>query len=1143
MANNNDWLINLVGSLDPNKTKKQIDDDIKDIQQGLKKIELQAKLDSSVLSDLKRQLDNLHVELSNVTISQTALNNLVGQINNALQGIQIPNINFNPSGVGNFGRQVGELVSDKVNNALGKITSPEIGVRFTVEETDSIEFNRAVNEEIRKLQKLNNKMVSVRYTTNTEQRPVTDVWGNATGDYEHVEKLTGAVFRYNTETGEAITKTMKWAQIGTTVDDKGNDIPLMGWVQGLTSYNKSLEEATVKTDTFLDKQKQAVATAESKLSKIESELNDKNAPKTLANTDKVANGLNKALQDVRDQIALLGNASRDTFAQAKIDTDTQIVALENLIKRLKNAEYVATSLRTKTFDTVKKDEINNFEPLYQELLKSTAVDKDGVTFSTRAENLHNNILGATSSDEITTFLNNLSNLKTEYRAVRKQADDTAKATGLLTKKSEALSSLHIFRTANPDVEKFQASVGGATLAVLDLENAINNASSPAELNAAKEQMRAFERAAEDAGKATKNTATEYETLLKKANEAISTNKYSGSTSQVKTNYEKLDDSLIDDSLRTDYAQLISLSESLNSSMSNDDKVSTYKELEKLLPSVRNRITELSSAQKDLDKVNEIQHLSDTGHFARQVSDISVEYNKLSSVTKDLKTDFTRLNELQEILKNPQVDDSNYREFNTLIEKLKNNMHVLANEQKQAGTYDLSSLADPKKITALSEDVLKFMQSNTKMSRQYKKDFSGIFDKLQQDSNLTKKEIIELEREIKKLKLSVRNADQMGFSFVDKMKNAFVKFSEWGFATGLVSDLWSGIRTGISTVADLDTALVDLKKTANMSKQELEDFYYAANDVAKQMGVTTKEIIDQASAWSRLGFNTAEAATQMAKLSSQFKLISPGMTSDEAVSGLVSVMKAYGLDVEDVLDGIMSKVNVVGNKFALSNSDIIAMLQDSVSAMAEGNNTLEETIALETAAFEIAQDRSVGNGFKTVALRLRGINEETMELDDSLKTIKGDLYDITGVSVMEDADTYKSTYQILKDMDEIWDDLSDKKQAEALEMMFGKQRANVGAAVLQNFEAAEKAMEEMAKSAGNAEAEMAVAMDSVGYKLNELGETGTAVAQNLFSREDMKAVLDVINTLGNAVEWLTDKLGLFGSIAFGGGIFAGIKNVG
>ena len=58
------------------------------------------------------------------------------------------------------------------------------------------------------------------------------------------------------------------------------------------------------------------------------------------------------------------------------------------------------------------------------------------------------------------------------------------------------------------------------------------------------------------------------------------------------------------------------------------------------------------------------------------------------------------------------------------------------------------------------------------------------------------------------------------------------------------------RYAINALVELDSALLDLKKTTSMTENQLEDFYYASNDVAKQMGVTTAEIIEQASAWSR-----------------------------------------------------------------------------------------------------------------------------------------------------------------------------------------------------------------------------------------------------------------------------------------------------
>ncbi len=87
------------------------------------------------------------------------------------------------------------------------------------------------------------------------------------------------------------------------------------------------------------------------------------------------------------------------------------------------------------------------------------------------------------------------------------------------------------------------------------------------------------------------------------------------------------------------------------------------------------------------------------------------------------------------------------------------------------------------------------------------------------------------------------------------------------------------------------------------------------------------------------------------------------------------------------------------------------------------------------------------------------------------------------------------------------------------------------------------MDSMANSAGNAEAEMSVAMDSIEYKLNKVKETGTGIAQNLFKREEMKGILDIISSIGSGIDFLTEKIGLLGTIGFGAGLFAGLKNVG
>lgn len=335
------------------------------------------------------------------------------------------------------------------------------------------------------------------------------------------------------------------------------------------------------------------------------------------------------------------------------------------------------------------------------------------------------------------------------------------------------------------------------------------------------------------------------------------------------------------------------------------------------------------------------------------------------------------------------------------------------------------------------------------------------------------------------------------------------------------------------VHELDNALTELQQTSAMSAVQLEAFYQSANAAAKEMGITTNQIIEQASAWSRLGYHTSTAVEQLSRLSSQLMLISPGLSEEDAISGLHSVMEAYDLEITDVMNGIISKIAAVGSSLSLRNSDILAMLKDTADEMAKGNNTLEETIALETGAFTLMHDSSSADVFKTASLRLRSLNEETQKADDSLKNMKKDIYNLTGVSIMQDNDTYKSTYQILKEISEVWDSLSAKAQTKTLGLVFGDSDSETGTAVFTNFEAIQTAMKEVTNSAGTADAQIAEAADSIDYKLNNLKETGTGILQNLFQRDTIKGSLDVMLSLAEAVLALTENFGLLGTAAAAG----------
>ena len=139
-----------------------------------------------------------------------------------------------------------------------------------------------------------------------------------------------------------------------------------------------------------------------------------------------------------------------------------------------------------------------------------------------------------------------------------------------------------------------------------------------------------------------------------------------------------------------------------------------------------------------------------------------------------------------------------------------------------------------------------------------------------------------------------------------------------------------------------------------------------------------------------------------------------------------------------------------NNFAITTKGIGDALQVSASAMAEAGNSLDETIALTTAANTIVQNpNTVGTALKTLSLRIRGVKTEledagleTEGMADTTSQLQKKLKALTDgkVDIMVDADNFKNTTEILREMSKAWEDMTDKEQAAALELLGGKRQA-------------------------------------------------------------------------------------------------------
>ena len=429
-------------------------------------------------------------------------------------------------------------------------------------------------------------------------------------------------------------------------------------------------------------------------------------------------------------------------------------------------------------------------------------------------------------------------------------------------------------------------------------------------------------------------------------------------------------------------------------------------------------------------------------------------------------------------------------------------------------------------TALNKDALDISETlskNSKMSSKLKRELLSLYDTINRFKNtgiFEDEDLVKVKNRIIEIKDEINKTGQTGKSIIDKFKVQLSHFWAQQLARYFsFYDIVRYVKTSVNAIRELDTALIDLRKTTTMTAEELNEFYYAASGVAQGVGVTTKDIISQAAAWSRLGYSSKEAATEMAELSSQFAQISPGMDVETATDGLVSSMKAFGFEVDEVERNVMDNINRIGNTMATTNEEIVQMLERSSAAMSAANNTIEQTIALESAAVQVTRNaETTGTAFRTISMRIRGYDEETEEKLEDYEELKGKIADLTktaktpgGISLFSDKDktTFKSTYQLLKDISEIWDELTDKEQAQLTEKLAGKRGGQVLSAIMNDFSEVERAMTEMSQAAGSSDKEMEIIEQSIDYKINAIKQSWVGFLQDVLKREDLGKLFDAL----------------------------------
>ena len=367
--------------------------------------------------------------------------------------------------------------------------------------------------------------------------------------------------------------------------------------------------------------------------------------------------------------------------------------------------------------------------------------------------------------------------------------------------------------------------------------------------------------------------------------------------------------------------------------------------------------------------------------------------------------------------------------------------------------------------------------------------SGVYSK--DDFAFQSKEKI---NNIAALNRQIIDANENTQSFSAKFATLATKFSQWFSVSQLVMKGVKTFKEMYQNVKEIDAAMTELKKVTNETDYVYTKFLDGAATRSKNLGATLTDTITATADYARLGYSI-EDASKLADASIIYKNVGDGINDISTASeSIISTMKAFNIEADDSLS-IVDRFNEVGNNFAISSSGIGQALLNSASALATGNNSLDESIGLITAANSVVQDPSkVGTALKTISMYLRAAKteaedagESTDGMAESVSKLRADILKLTGnkVDIQIDENTFKSTYQILKDLSTVWNDLSDLTKANIIEKIGGKRNANVVTSILGNFDIAEDVMKTTADSFGSATKENDKYLNSIEGRISQL----------------------------------------------------------
>ncbi len=369
-------------------------------------------------------------------------------------------------------------------------------------------------------------------------------------------------------------------------------------------------------------------------------------------------------------------------------------------------------------------------------------------------------------------------------------------------------------------------------------------------------------------------------------------------------------------------------------------------------------------------------------------------------------------------------------------------------------------------------------------------------------------------------------------FSETLGSIAKKFSVWQLMNAGINQVIRSFREALSTMKEVDTELTAIQKVTNNTDAEMAKLSEHAYDVASQYGVAVSDYLESTGTFAKAGYK--ELSEDMAELATKTQLVGD-VNAETANKFLLAADAAFQMqgNVDD-LSSVLDKANEIENHYATSIEKMAEGFPVVANVASMANMSIDELLAGLGTITAVTQESGAMAARALRSLILNILGDTETELEEGVTWTKEEIESLNQVLWTYSEDAMKAaqaTGEIVNPMKAVAGLAQAYKegvltQAELAKIesdLGGKLRTNQLDALIKNYDMYSAMLDKVSDSAGSADKEVSVMLNSWQSKTNILDNKWTEFISHMLDTDLIKGALDgVIKT----VEFLDTDFGHF-----------------